>query len=122
MIGAHIEGILIVTGATTAAALLQSIAPARLLRIVYGEEPKGAVTLALAQHWGLLIFLIGALLVYAAFHPAVREPAVLVATIEKSALGVGVLGTSLRRHPVAASIAAGDSIIAVVYILYLAGF
>jgi hypothetical protein len=122
MIGPHIEIILIVTGALTAVAILQFIAPAPMLRTIYGEAPKDAASLALARHWGLLIFLIGALLVYAALHPAVRDPAVLIAAIEKIALGVGVLGTTLRQHPVAAAIAAGDSIIALVYLLYLAGY
>ena len=122
MIGPHIEIILIVTGVLTAVAILQFIVPAPMLRTIYGEAPKDAASLALARHWGLLIFLIGALLVYAALHPAVRDAAVLIAAIEKIALGVGVLGTTLRKRPVAAAIAAGDSIIALVYLLYLAGY
>ena len=122
MIGAHIEIILIVTGALTAVALLQFIAPIPMLRLIYGEAPKDEVSLFLARHWGLLIFLVGALLIFAAFHPALRASATLLAAIEKIALGVGVFGTSLRRHPMLATIAAGDSIIALVYVLYLAGF
>ena len=122
MIGAHIESILIVTGALTAVAILQFIAPATMFRIIFGETPKDAPALALARHWGLLIFLIAALLIYAAYHPAVRDPAILLGAIEKIALGAGVLGTSLRRHRMAAAIAIGDSAIAVVYLLYLAGY
>ena len=122
MIGAHIDLILIATGALTAVAILQFIAPVSMLRFIYDEAPKEASSLALARHWGLLIFLIGALLIYAAFHPVVRGPAVLVAAIEKIALGVGVLGTSLRHQPVAAAIAIGDSVIALVYVIYLAGY
>lgn len=122
MIGAHIDIILIVTGALTAVALLQFIAPVPMLRMIYGDAPTDEISLALARHWGLLIFLIGVLLIYAAFHPAVRNPATLLAALEKIALGVGVFGTSLRKHPVAALIAAGDSLIALVYVLYLGGF
>jgi hypothetical protein len=122
MIGAHIELILIVTGALTAIALLQLIAPASVIRMIFGEAPTNEVGLAVARHWGLLIFLIGGLLVYAAFHPSVRSPAIVVAVIEKAALGLGVFGTSLRTHPAAATIAAGDSLIALIYILYLVGF
>jgi len=122
MIGAHIDIILIVTGALTALALLQFIAPVPMLRMIYGDAPTDEVSLALARHWGLLVFLIGVLLIYAAFHPAVRNPATLLAALEKIALGVGVFGTSLRKHPVAAVIAAGDSLIALVYVLYLGGF
>jgi hypothetical protein len=121
-IGAHIELILIVTGALTAIALLQFIAPASVLRMIYGEAPTDEVGLSVARHWGLLTFLVGALLVYAAFHPSVRGPAMVIAVIEKAALGLGILGTSLRTHSAAAAIAVGDSLIAIIYVLYLAGF
>src|SRR5215475_8624835 len=100
VIGAHIDIILIVTGAITAVALLQFIAPVPMLRMIYGAAPEDEVSLALARHWGLLIFLVGVLLIYAAFHPAVREPTMLLAAIEKIALGVGVFGASLRKHPI----------------------
>ena len=122
MIAEHIDIILIVTGALTAVALLQFIVPAPTLRMIYGDTPKDEVSLFLARHWGLLIFLVGVLLIYAAFHPPVRTPAMLLAAIEKIALGVGVFGTSLRKHPIASGIAAGDSLIALVYVLYLAEF
>src|SRR5262245_45771311 len=115
MIGTHIEIVLIVTGVLTATALLLFIAPLPTLRVVYGGTPKDLLTVALARHWGLLVFLVGVLLIYAGFHPAVRQPAVLLALIEKIALGVGVLSTPLRSRPVAATIALGDTAIAFVY-------
>jgi hypothetical protein len=67
MIGTHIEIILIVTGATTAMALAQFIAPASVSRIIYGAAPTEVVGIALVRHWGLLVFLVGVLLIYAAF-------------------------------------------------------
>src|SRR5215469_18873343 len=108
MIGAHIELILIVTGALTAIALLQFIAPTLVFRIFHDDAPTDEVSLAVARHWGLLIFSVGALLIYAAFHASVRGPAMVVAVVEKAAIGLGIVGTSLRTHPVAAAIAAGD--------------
>jgi hypothetical protein len=122
MIGTHIEIILIVTGATTAMALTQFIAPTSVSRIIYGAAPTEVVGIALVRHWGLLVFLIGVLLIYAALHPAVREPVTIVAAVEKIGFGLGIFGTSLRRYPIAAGIAAGDIIIALVYVLYLVGF
>src|SRR5262245_18583296 len=122
LIATHIEPILIITGAITAIALVQFLAPSRVLRMIFGETPTDAISLALARHWGLLIFCVGVLLIYAAFHPSVRDPAMVFASTEKVALGTGVLGTSLRKHAIAAAIAAGDSLIALVYIAYLAGF
>lgn len=122
MIGAHIELILIITGVLTAIALIQFIAPAPVLRMIFGKAPTDEVGLAVARHWGLLTFLVGALLVYAAFHPSVRVPAMVVAVIEKAVLGLGVFGTSLRTHPAAAAAATGDCLIALIYVLYLVGF
>jgi len=121
MIGAHIEFILIVTGALTAIALLQFIAPKQVLRMIFDEAPTDEVGLAVARHWGLLTFLVGALLIYAAFYPSIRGPTMIVAVIEKAVLGLGVFGTSLRKHSAASAIAAGDSLIALLYVLYLAG-
>ncbi len=117
MIGAHIEIILVITGALTAVALLQFIAPIFTLRMIYGDAPKDLPSLALARHWGLLIFLVGALLIYGAFHPSVRDLAVVIAAIEKIALGAGILGTALRHRPLAAAIAVGDLVIAFAYLL-----
>jgi hypothetical protein len=122
VIGAHIEIILIVTGAITALALLQFIAPWAGLRMIFGEAPTGLVSTAIARHWGLLVFLIGMLLIYAAYHPAVRAPVMLVGMIEKFALGAGVFGTSLRKYSFAVAIVAGDLVIALIYLLYFAGF
>jgi hypothetical protein len=122
MIDTRIEPILIITGAATAVALVQFLAPSQVLRLVYGEAPTDAISLGLARHWGLLIFCVGVLLIYAAFHPPLRDSTMVFGAAEKVALGSGVLGTSLRRHRVAAAIAAGDSVIALIYIAYLAGF
>jgi hypothetical protein len=123
MIGAHIESVLIATGALTAIALIMFFAPVPVLRVIYGAAaPTDAISVALARHWGLLIFCVGALIIYAAYHPAVRSPAMVFATVEKIALGVGVLCTSLRAHRVAATIAVGDTLIALGYVLYLVGF
>ena len=122
MIGAHIEIILIVTGATTAMALAQFIAPASISRLIYGAVPTEVVGIALIRHWGLLVFLVGILLIYAAFHPALRAPVTVVAAVEKTAFSLGIFGTSLRRHPIAAGIAVGDILIPLVYVLYLVGF
>ena len=121
MITTHIELILIVTGAATATMLSQFFAPLPVLRLIFGEAPIDVVSLALARHWGLLIFCVGALLIYAAFYPPVRVPMLVFAVIEKVAFGVGVLGTSLRRQGIAAVLAGGDLLIALVYLFTYRG-
>src|SRR5215510_4281569 len=84
VITSNIETILIVTGALTATMLAQFVAPSWMVRHVFGEAPSGPVSMVLARHWGLLLFCVGALLVYAAFHPLLRAPAVVLALVEKA--------------------------------------
>ena len=121
MMATYIEIILIVTGVVTATMLSQFFAPLPVLRLVYGETHLDTVGMALARHWGLLIFCVGGLLIFAAFYPPVRAPIVVFAVIEKIGLGVCVLGTSLRRKGIAAVLAGSDLFMALVYVLYLSG-
>ena len=109
MIGTHIEIILIVTGATTTMALAQFIAPASVSRIIYGATPTEVVGIALVRHWGLLVFLVGVLLIYAAFHPALREPVTIVAALEKTAFS-SVDGRRNRSSKVKLSCCVCDAI------------
>ena len=118
----HIEAVLVVTGLLTAGMLIQFVAPSWTLRHVFGEVPSGAVSMVLARHWGLLLFCVGALLMYAGFHPPIRKPAVVLASIEKVGFVACVLGTSLRRRPGALIMAVADAVMVCVYVLYLSGF
>ncbi len=96
-----------VTGVITAGAFGIFLAPATLLRWVFGEV--------------LLVAGVGVLLVHAALHPAVRPPILAFAVIEKLVIGALILGTSLRRHRLAAFVAVADLLMALLYILYWAG-
>jgi hypothetical protein len=102
--------------------LVQFVAPSSVVSHTFGETPSGAASVVLARHWGLLLFCIGALLVYSAFDPAIRRAAVLLALVEKAGFAACVLGTSLRHRPVASMMAVGDAPMVVIYSLYLVGF
>ena len=103
-------------------ALAQFIAPASISRLIYDAVPTEVVGIALIRHGGLLVFLVGILLIYAAFYPEVREPVTVVAAAEKIAFSLIIFSTSLRRFPIAAAIAVGDILIPLVYVLFLVGF
>jgi hypothetical protein len=122
VITSHIELILIITGGLTAGALAQFVAPSWVTRHIFGEVPSGPATLVVARHWGLLLFCVGALLVYAAFHPAVRAPAMVLASIEKGGFVACVLGTPLRRRVTPLILAFCDGLMLLLYVLYLTGF
>ena len=121
MITSNIGVILIVTGTLTATMLVQFIAPSWVAHRTFGEKPAGAASIVLARHWGLLLFCVGALLVYSAFDPPIRRAAVLLASVEKAGFAACVLGTSLRQRPIASMMAIGDALMVVIYVLYLAG-
>ena len=121
MITSNIELILVITGTLTATMLAQFIAPSWVARHTFGEVPSGGASITLARHWGLLLFCVGALLVYSAFHATVREPAVVLASIEKVGFAGCVFGTSLRNRPIISIMAAGDALMVLVYALYLLG-
>src|SRR5262249_3150761 len=82
------------------------VAPSWILRHAYGEIPTGAVSIALARHWGLLLFCVGTLLIYSAFYQPLREAAVVLAAVEKAGF-VALFGTSLYRRPMALIMAGG---------------
>jgi hypothetical protein len=102
--------------------LVQFVAPSSVVSRTFGETPAGAASVMLARHWGLLLFCIGALLVYSAFDPAIGRAPVLLALVEKAGFVACVLGTSLRRRPVASMMAVGDALMVLIYSLYLVGF
>ena len=121
MITSNIEVILIVTGVLTATMLAQFVAPSWTLRHTFGEIPPGVVSIVLARHWGLLLFCVGMLLVYSAFHPTVRQPAVVLASVEKAGFAACVFGSSLRHRRIPSIMATGDALMVVIYVLYLLG-
>ena len=54
-----------------------------MMRTVFGQSLSDSLGLIVARHWALLIFLVGGLLVYAAYRPEIRVPALIVAVVEK---------------------------------------
>lgn len=122
VITSNIEPILVVTGVLTALMLAQFIAPEWMIRRAYGETLSGEATTGVARHWGLLLFCVGMLLVYSAFHPALRRPTVVIASVEKAGFVACVFGTSLRHSRIASLMATGDAAMTLIYVLYLFGF
>jgi hypothetical protein len=114
-----IEWILWLTGLATAGALLLFLAPATMLKMLFGQTPADALSLFIARHWGLLVFLVGALLIYAAYHAEVRVPALFVATAEKVPFAVGMLHSPFRSRPAVLVMALADASMALVYVVYL---
>jgi len=121
MLAAQIEWILLITGLATAGALVFFLAPVTMMKMLFGQAPPDALSLLIARHWGLLVGLVGALLVYAAYHAEVRAPTLIAAIVEKAAFALGVSISPFHRRPTVLVLAMADAGMAAVYFLYLTG-
>ena len=113
--------ILNVSGVVTMLAGVQFFAPALVLR-ASGVPVTEAAGLFYAQHWALLVLVVGALLLYAARHPEVRRPILLAVGAEK----VGFVGLVLMQwqEPALQGLhlaAPFDAVCVVLYALIIAG-
>jgi hypothetical protein len=114
-----IGAILLITGALTALAGVGLIVPRRLLGVFLGETPAGPTELLIARHWSLLVGLVGGLLIYAAYHPEVRWPVIIVAIVEKLAIFLLVVASPLRTRFITMSVVCADAVMALLYIWLL---
>ena len=119
MLAAQIQWILLITGLATASAVVLSLAPVPIMKVVFGQSPSDALSLLIARHWGLLVCLVGALLIYAAYHAEIRVPTLIVAIAEKAAFALGVFISPFHRRPAVVVMALADAGMAAVYLMYL---
>lgn len=119
MTDAHVSLVLAVTGVLTLLAGAGLLAPKPLFRAFFDLSLTDAASLLVARHWSLLIGLVGALLLYAAYHPEARVPILVVAAAEKLALGLLVFTGPLRKRMLTVAIVAADAIMALLYVLIL---
>lgn len=111
--------LLLVTGILTAGAGFGLIFPRQLLAMLLGDRTNETTTLLMARHWSLLVALVGGLLIYAAYHPEIRVPVMIVAAAEKLVLGVLVIASPLRTRLVTLAVVAADAVMALLYVVLL---
>ena len=80
-----IPWIMTIAGVLTLTMLYAAIAPEAASQQMFGETPEGAFASIVVPNWGVLIGLMGALLLYGAFHPPARTPALVIAGTSKLA-------------------------------------
>jgi hypothetical protein len=115
MSGADASPILVVTGVLTAGAAVGVIAPGRLLGLLLGiEGARGSIAL-LGRYAFLLVSMVGGLLVYSAYHPEVRGPAMTVGAIEKAAFGAFVVASPLRKRAITMVAVGADLVMVALY-------
>ena len=122
MLTQSIEWILVASGIVTAGAGLTALLfPHPFLRSGFGVENPTSSLVFFVRHWGVVIFVVGALIVYSADAPTVRAPVLVAVGIEKVAIGLLTFFGPVRRTTAMTAIAVGDSAFAILYVAYLAG-
>jgi hypothetical protein len=117
-----IKWIMLVSGVLTCTMIYAAIAPQAALRGTFGETLQGPLAETVVRNWGVLITLVGAMLIYGAYHAAVRPLVLAVAALSKLVFIVLVLAQGSRYLGQQAGIAiAIDAVWVVLFALYLAG-
>lgn len=119
MIAANASAILLVTGVLTAGIFVGVVAPKKMLDILLGVNDADATMVLTGRYLSLLVGLVGALLVYASYHPEVRVPAMVVAIVEKLGLGLFVVTSPLRTRALTLFIVGADAVMALLLLAIL---
>jgi len=82
---ANMKWIMLVSGGLTCTMFYAAAAPQPALQSTFGESIEGPVADIVVRNWGVLIALMGGMLLYGAFNPAVRFLVLTVAGLSKIA-------------------------------------
>ncbi len=83
LIIAKMKWIMLVSGILTCTMLYAAIAPQDALNSIFGESMSGPLAEIVVRNWGILITLIGAMLIYGAYHLPSRPLVLTVAIVSK---------------------------------------
>jgi hypothetical protein len=121
-LASSIGWILVASGIITAGAGLAALLfPHLFLRLGFGVESPASSLLFFVRHWGVLIFVVAALIIYSAYALIIRAPVLAAAATEKFAIGLLTFFGPMKRTTVMTAIAIGDGVFAILYVAYLAG-
>jgi len=117
----NMKWIMLVSGALTCTMLYAAIAPQAALRSTFGESLEGPLAEIVVRNWGALIALLGAMLIYGAYHPPVRPLILSVAGLSKVVF-IGLVVTHGTQYLGQAGLAIAIDIVMVgLFVGYLIG-
>ena len=120
IIVAQIKWIMLASGVLTCTMVYAAIAPQAALRGTFGEALDGPLAEIVVRNWGVLITLVGAMLIYGAYHAAARPLVLAVAALSKLAFIALVLAHGSRYLAQQAGVAiALDALWVALFALYL---
>jgi hypothetical protein len=117
----HIKWIMIVSGVLTTTMVYAAVAPQAALQSNFGETVDGPLANIIVRNWGALIALVGGMLLYGAFRPAVRGLVLVVSGASKAVFIALVLSEGTRYVSQQVGIAVAiDSLMVLFFAAYLA--
>jgi hypothetical protein len=116
-----IKWIMLVSGALTVTMVYAAVAPDAVMRSTFGETLDGNLAGIVVRSWGVLIGLVGAMLIYGAYRPAVRSLTLVVASVSKLAFIALVLLYGQQYMGTAGLSVGIDLVMVVLFAAYLIG-
>lgn len=120
MLNKFVVAVMVASGLLTLSMLYAAFAPEAAMQAMFGETPEGAMASVVTRNWGVLIGLMGALLIYGAFHKPVRNTALIVAGASKLAFISLVLAEGERYLSGLGAALVLDSVAVVLFAVFLA--
>ena len=106
-IRARIKSIMLVSGVLTCSGFYALVAPQAAVAGTYGAALEGSIADVIVRNWGAIIGMVGLMLVYGAYRPAVR-PLVLTAAACSKLVFISLVlahGSRFLAEPVRVSLA-----------------
>jgi len=118
----NMKWIMLVSGALTFTMIYAAIAPQAALSSTFGAALEGPLAEIVVRNWGALIALVGAMLIYGAYHPPIRPLVLIVAGLSKLIFIALVLayGSQYLGHQAGIAIVI-DSVMVALFAGYLVG-
>lgn len=116
----NFKWVMLVSGLMTLTMVQAAFAPQAALRSTFGESLDGPLAEIVVRNWGALIALVGAMLIYGAFQPAVRTLVLVVAGLSKATFIALVLTYGTQYLGTLATPVVVDSVMIVLFMVYLA--
>jgi len=121
LIRTNIKWIMLLAGVLTCTVALAIVAPELAMQRTFGASLEGPLAELIVRSWGVLITLIGAMLIYAAYTPVHRKLVLLVATVSKAALLILIAGPGSQFAASAMPVLILDGLMVLVFSVYLLG-
>lgn len=118
-IRSNIKWIMLAGGVLTCTMALAIVAPQLALQRTFGTSLEGPLAEVVVRSWGMLVTLVGAMLIYAAYRPVHRPLVLLVAAVSKAALLLLIAGPGRDFAATATPVIVADGLMVVLFIVYL---